>query len=387
MSGRNDYYSDLDRMEAWLKKNSQTECAAVFDIGTRAARVLVGPKNPPEAELWTDKLFITVGFVPKIGADVSPYSHILNVDDSPALKKLRSFIIDVMNVLHRCRVSDSNIAAIGTEVFRAMPDSNRAEVIAWIEQQTGLRLDVINGEEEAGLSLWAVNFTYKLGLNNSLLHLDEENQAPLLLIDQGGGSTEISFNESGTTATLDSKPTLGTTTLSRMFFGGVASKDPKSNYLPITEQYQLILPHIQERVDKFKALRPGAFKLAYGLGTAITDCIPGLRKSEIHNKVLTTEMIVGVESQRCSDLTARYPNVAALWEELERIKRNDPDRHVRVDKEALFLYGLPVFRMILEKAGFSELRLCGYPLRYGAFLAWHKYERNWEGNPRTRPQQ
>jgi exopolyphosphatase/pppGpp-phosphohydrolase len=379
----NDYRPFLANMESWLKKQSHIECAAVFDIGTRAARVLVGPKNPVETSLWHDKLFASVGFVPDIGADTQPISHILNVDESPGLIRLRDFINDTMNVLHRNGVQDTNVVAIATQVFRAMPLSNQAEVMAWIKQQTGLTVEVINGVAEAGLSLTAANYTQEIGLNDESLKLIDKNGDRLLLIDQGGGSTEISFVTPPTGATRSSKEGLGTTTLRRMFFGGLTGKDEKSDFSSIPEQYQRILVHIQKQVETFTYLQPGDFKLAYGLGTAITDCVPIHRRSEKHNKVLTTEMILRVEQKCCSELTACYPNVAALSDELESLQRTDEDRYVKATKEVMFLYGLPVFRMILQKAGFSELRLCGYPLRFGAFIVWHWLKLDWNNQPRV----
>jgi exopolyphosphatase/pppGpp-phosphohydrolase len=372
-------------MEIWLKKQHQIEFAAVFDIGTRAARVLIGPKNRPKSSVWDERLFATVGFVPDIGADTQPVSHILNIDESPGLIRLRDFINDTMVVLRRNGIPDTNVVAIATEVFRAMPPSNQAEVMAWIKQQTGLTVDVIDGKTEAGLSLWAANSTQEFGLNDTSLKLNDKDGERLLLIDQGGGSTEISFMSSRYEATRASKDALGTTALRRMFFGMITGKDAKSDFSPIPEQYERILVHIQKQVDKFTFLQPGAFKLAYGLGTAITDCVPIHRRSEKHNKVLTTETILGVEQKCCAALAASYPNVAALSNELESLQKTDEDRYVKATKEVMFLYGLPVFRMILKKAGFSELRLCAYPLRYGAFIAWHWEDRGWDAQPRLVP--
>jgi hypothetical protein len=362
-----------------MMKESGTECAAVFDIGTRAARVLVGPKNPPAADEWDDKLFSAVGFVTAIGTDVSPVTGALNVDESPGLWKLVRFINDTMYVLRSNGVKDSNVVAIGTEVFRSMPPRNLAEVTGWIKEKTGITLHIIDGKAEANLSFAAAEYTQVIGLEQkSPYRLSTDDR--FLLIDQGGGSTEISFLRSrADDLHRDSKPSLGTSSLRRMFFGGITDggKDPKSDFTPIQEQYLRMLPHIQRFVDGFD-LQPGGFKLAYGLGTAIADCVRGGSNARKHNMVLTTEAIVAVEQKRRDDLGKRFPSVAALWNALEQLRQTDDDLYVKTDKEALFLYGLPVFRMILQKAGLTEVRLCGYPLRFGAFFVWHKYHLDWD---------
>jgi exopolyphosphatase/pppGpp-phosphohydrolase len=82
-----------------------------------------------------------------------------------------------------------------------------------------------------------------------------------------------------------------------------------------------------------------------------------------------------------------YPTVAALYKDLKRLKRAEDDRYVTANKSVLFLYGLPVYRMILQKVGLSELRLCGYPLRYGAFLVWHAQQMGWDNRPRVSSRQ
>ena len=377
MAGINDYAHNLRRIDEWLRRN-KTPRAVIFDVGTRAARVMVGPKKLAAATSWNEGTFFTAGFVTALGGDVEPVSQVLHVGESPALVKLADFINDTMAVLRANGVPDTNIVAIGTEVFRSLSDANLGEVIAWLKQQTGLTLQVIDGKTEARLSLIAAFMTHKLNLPAELW-LDANKGERFLLIDQGGGSTEISFAISQQKAQLESKADLGTVTLRRMFFGGLDGVDAESNHATIPEQYERVLAYVRQRVESYEFPKQ-SFKIAYGLGTAVTACFPGTNNWKIHNQPASIEFLSNVERKRCETLAANYSSVAELYNAIEQEK--DDNRHVKMDKEVLVLYGLPVFRMILEKASFSEIRICGFPLRYGAFIVWHHAGWGWDLRPR-----
>jgi len=82
--------------------------------------------------------------------------------------------------------SDSQISAVTTEAIRQA--LNREEVLQRIKQETGIVFEVISGEEEAGLTLLAVK--HRL----AKLQLAARN---FVLIDIGGGSTELIFHYGG----------------------------------------------------------------------------------------------------------------------------------------------------------------------------------------------
>ncbi len=74
------------------------------------------------------------------------------------------------------------IRAVTTEAMRRA--SNSAEVIEQINKSTGIKLEIITGKEEARLSLKAATYALKRA------NLSSDSY---VLIDIGGGSTEISF--------------------------------------------------------------------------------------------------------------------------------------------------------------------------------------------------
>ena len=71
------------------------------------------------------------------------------------------------------------IAAVGTAAFRIA--SNRDAVVAAIAERTGVRVEVVSGEEESRLAYLAVGAGVGLG------------EGALAVFDTGGGSTQLTF--------------------------------------------------------------------------------------------------------------------------------------------------------------------------------------------------
>ncbi|ADV45745.1 phosphatase [Nitratifractor salsuginis] len=93
----------------------------------------------------------------------------------------------VIEAVHEARerlgCDDAKIRAVATEAMRRA--ANREEVLQRIEDETGIRFEVIDGEEEARLTLLAVRERLKR------LGIDAES---FVMVDIGGGSTELVFN-------------------------------------------------------------------------------------------------------------------------------------------------------------------------------------------------
>ncbi|MDQ7085434.1 MAG: phosphatase [Sulfurovum sp.] len=93
----------------------------------------------------------------------------------------------IINAIHTAQVeidfAEDSVSAVTTEAMRRA--SNRAEVLKEIYTLTGIGFDIISGEEEARLTLLAVN--------QRLQYLARPSDN-FVLVDIGGGSTELIFN-------------------------------------------------------------------------------------------------------------------------------------------------------------------------------------------------
>jgi exopolyphosphatase/guanosine-5'-triphosphate,3'-diphosphate pyrophosphatase len=149
---------------------------AAIDIGTNAARLLIGELIEDKGRSSVKK--ITYLRIPlRLGDDVFE-------DGKISKTKLEMFIktISVFSLL--AQIYDvKNIRAVATSAMRIAENSKN--VIAEIYAQTGVKIEVISGDEEAKLILGGF----------SLLNIPKK--IAFIVIDVGGGSTEISVFENG----------------------------------------------------------------------------------------------------------------------------------------------------------------------------------------------
>ena len=148
-----------------------------IDIGTNAARLLIGEicKND-EGYTFVKKISYTR--VPlRLGMDVFDKGEISPRKKDDFVKTIKAFqlISEVFNV--------ENLRACATSAMREA--SNSKEVQIAIKQETGIDIEIIDGNEESQL-VFSVFFL-----------LEIEKNIPFMVIDVGGGSTEISIFKNG----------------------------------------------------------------------------------------------------------------------------------------------------------------------------------------------
>ena len=135
---------------------------AAIDIGSNAVRLLIKSINPETSEqLFTKELLLRVPL--RLGEEVFTQGEI------PA-SKAKIYEVDAYRA---CATSAMRDAA------------NGKEVIETITRKSGIRIDIINGEEEA-----------RLVYDNHIEYLADKN-ADYIYVDVGGGSTEISLIHQG----------------------------------------------------------------------------------------------------------------------------------------------------------------------------------------------
>ncbi len=146
---------------------------AGIDIGTNSIRLII-------AEAGTDAFreLYSARRTTRLGKDLDRTSRL-----SPdAMERSFSALSEFSAHIHR--FSASKTSAIGTSALRNA--SNAQEFIAEVHRRTGIVVRVVNGEEEARLTL--------LGVASALQGQGERETgllASALVIDIGGGSTEF----------------------------------------------------------------------------------------------------------------------------------------------------------------------------------------------------
>ncbi|MBX7095144.1 MAG: exopolyphosphatase [Flavobacteriales bacterium] len=147
-----------------------------IDIGSNAGRLLIGNVVEDKNETSIKKISLTR--VPlRLGEDVFTDKKISNQRIKMLVKTLKAYkhLMDVYEVV--------DFRACATSAMREA--ENRKEILDIIKAETGIKLEIIEGDEEAELIFSTFN-TLRFEKNKSYLY-----------IDVGGGSTEVSLLENG----------------------------------------------------------------------------------------------------------------------------------------------------------------------------------------------
>jgi exopolyphosphatase/guanosine-5'-triphosphate,3'-diphosphate pyrophosphatase len=147
-----------------------------IDIGTNAARLLVGEVLIEDKTTFLRKVSYTR--IPlRLGYDVFENGEISPEKEEDFLKTIKAFklIAEVFQVraLRVCATSAVREAANGTLVQQR------------IEEETGVKIDVIDGDEEARLIFGTFHL---LNINKDVAYI---------VIDVGGGSSEVTIFDNG----------------------------------------------------------------------------------------------------------------------------------------------------------------------------------------------
>ena len=149
---------------------------AAIDIGSNAGRLLIG-NVVNEAGVANIKKFSLTRVPLRLGEDVFTNKRISAKRIKMLIKTIKAYklLMEVYDI-HGFR-------ACATSAMREA--LNGAEVIAKVKKETGIKLELINGDVEANL-IFSTFDTLKF-----------EKKKSYLYIDVGGGSTEVSLIENG----------------------------------------------------------------------------------------------------------------------------------------------------------------------------------------------
>jgi exopolyphosphatase/pppGpp-phosphohydrolase len=264
--------------------------------------------------------------------------HYFNSRVLPAISK-RVGIIKQSNV--------DVLYCVATAAYRTA--SNRNEIVKTIKDKTGVNVRILSKQEEAEATLWAYTFSTK----NKENFLKAKN---IIIIDQGGGSTEISIFKDQHLIKSHSFE-IGTTVLKNIFFN-------------IDKRMSVVEALIQidnESIEKIKKML-SEFNVEYNdnetycvcVGTAITEATPEKGNKGKHDKILTRDSLLYSIDKFTNNLHANFPNIGVL--EKKVLADNDLERVV------VSRLGLPVILEIMNYFSINSLSVSGTGLWYGMFF-------------------
>lgn len=149
---------------------------AAIDVGTNAARLLIGEVVHQDGKSFVKKVSYTR--IPlRLGEEVFE-------DGKISKKKVQDFINTIKAFGLIASLFDvKRLRAVATSAMRE--SKNGQKIVDKIKEETGITLEVISGDIEAEL------------IFGTFFLLEIEKEMPFIVIDVGGGSTEVSVFEKG----------------------------------------------------------------------------------------------------------------------------------------------------------------------------------------------
>lgn len=340
---------------------------AIFDIGTKATRILIGDvEKLREGFKWEN--FKNFG-------DRTYLGDYLSSDGFIYLKGVKRTIDKIIEFKKKAeREGVDKYYAVGTAIFRL--SNNGQEVCDLIKNHTNIEINILSKEDEAKYSLIAAMLTGKDYLSKNDI---------AVLIDQGGGSTEISFGEFDEENQIKflglQSLDLGTVILKNKLFTFGEKFDYEVTFenvlVELIEEARKIIKNHIKFDYKNRSLR------LFGIGSGITNITTMIDKRKRTNKqqhgtILKSDIIQKIAEQIAYDDRYLY------WEWLPNANDKYPDgkrRTIRslnelykknsdlIDRPFSILFGRIAYKEILDFYRVPEIRVCGAGLRYGVFFS------------------
>lgn len=230
--------------------------------------------------------------------------------------------------------SSDQCVAVTTEAMRRA--SNAQEVLTRIHEKTGVMFEVIGAHKEAELTLLAVDRRLEtLGFRGSFL-----------LIDIGGGSTEIIFKK-GNLSESKSFP-VGIVTM--------ASKYPSREDLEkhLLNELTDIADYVQEYYDKEG--KPDFFVATAGTPTTIASYLQGMTYDSY-------------DKNRINGSTLNSFDCIKTLDDLLGLSFDERANYVGVGREDLIISGIMIYEAFFNLLGFESSVIIDDGLREGLAIA------------------
>ena len=338
----------LRRIDTPLTSTKPAKKIAVIELSTKACKLLIG--NEPDiikSNLFDFKMFLRDGIKTDTGRGLDK-NNVMDMDyfKSNVLPTIKKHIQTAKQNGVDC------IYSVATAAYRTA--SNREEILNCIREEAGLNVRILKKEEEARSTIDAFFFS-----SHDKLSLTKKKY--IMVIDQGGGSTEVSLFKEGEYVNSYSI-NLGTEVLRTLLFKESTNQTTLRQALRMTDQL------IKDRLEAFYKNMLANFDnnepiYTIAVGTAITKATGKRGNAKQHGTVLTVERIKEKIASLDDDLKNRYTYASDLYHDI----RHCGTRSDQIDGDVVMRVGLPMFVELMKKLGIEELTVSGTWLWYGIY--------------------
>lgn len=291
---------------------------SVIDIGSNTIRLTV---------YQVEEGRIQTVFHEKSTAGLAGYVTDKGRLSRPGMERAVSALLRFQNILKN--LSIDHVAAFATASLRNIVNTD--EALACIESRTGFHVEVISGEKEARLDY--IGATYLLPVTDGLL------------IDIGGGSTELVFFSSGEIQRAVSIP-IGSLTMYNKYV---------SHLLPTKGEREKIQRRVEKELAKLE-LPEAVCPVLCGVG--------GTARA-------TAKLINAKEKLPAGNRTVYLHTVSEELESFRDESKENLSRLLKVTPERLhtLLPGMTILRQIAKTFCSDTMIVSGYGVREGYLLS------------------
>lgn len=341
-------------IETWLRPNANrtNPKIAVLELSTKAVKCLIGKDQELIRNANVDEFnfqnFIRNANKTETGKGL----------DSQNDMNMRYFEKNVLPTIHNWKrvMMQENVDVVYTVATAAYRTArNRDEIVAFIKERAGINVRILSKKEESVSTMFAYLFSsrYKQQM------LTSEH---VIMIDQGGGSTEVSvFQNSDLVSSYSIN--LGTTALRNILFLDSDRDTPVYEALKRSDQ------KIKERLVVFyknmgDAMTSETESFCISVGTAITHATGGKNNAAQHDRVMTREKIEACIETCTQAILDQFDTVDQLNEYDFESSRGSK----RLDDQITMRLGLPMFLSLMDRFNIKEIHVSGTGLWYGIYL-------------------
>jgi superfamily I DNA and/or RNA helicase/predicted RNA-binding protein with RPS1 domain len=339
-------------IETWLNPQAD-KCnpkIATLELSTKAVKLLIGKD---QEAIRTSSEFSFDNFLRN--ADKTETGKGLNAQNEMDMRYLQRRVMPTIQrmkgILRQEQVDV--VYSVATAAYRTA--KNRDEIIAYIKERAGINVRILSKKEEsvATLVAYSLSSRYKMELNSS---------PHIIMIDQGGGSTEVSVFENMVLSGSYSI-NLGTTALRNTLFLDAEFDTPIEDALKKSDQ------KIKERLNTFyknmgDIMYANENSFCVSVGTAITKATGKKNNASQHDSILTREQI----EQKIEFCNERILNQFSNVGELNSFDFEASRGNKELDTIITMRLGLPMFVSLIERFSISKIHISGTGLWYGVYL-------------------
>lgn len=337
--------------ETWLTRDNQpvqNPHFAVLELSTKAVKLLIGQD---ETTIMTSTEFSFKNFIrdatkTETGRGLDE-QNIMNMDFFhgrvlPVIRRMKS----------KMRKEEVDVVySVATAAYRTA--KNRDEIIECIRKEAGINVRILSKKEESVATMFAygISSRYKADILKS---------RHTVMVDQGGGSTEVSvFNQGELEGSYSIN--LGTTALRNILTKEVSPNTSMRDALRKSDQM------LRERMVAFMknmgiTMLSNEETFCVSVGTAITSATGKNGNAKQHDSVLEYDKIRQKVENLTSTILESFDTVGDLvrWE--QRIGDDTMDRVLTMRM------GLPMYLLLMDKFNIKSIHVCGTGLWYGIYL-------------------